>query len=109
MADSTDPGPERPAANDASRRDRDARQRRIGYQMFGIGWATASEVIAGLLVGWFIDWSFGTGPWGLVAGGVAGVVVGMWSLVRQAIRLQGTNPPPKAVPPSAKQIDGGSE
>lgn len=96
-------------AADAARRDRDARQRRIGYQMFGIGWASASEVVAGLIVGWVIDWSFGIGPWGLVTGGVAGVVVGMWSLVRQAISLQGTNPPPKAGRPLADETDRGPQ
>lgn len=70
------------------RRDRDARQKRVGYQMFGIGWMSASEAIAGLLLGWLIDRGLGTAPWGLVGGGVTGVVVGMWTLVRRAMHLQ---------------------
>jgi F0F1-type ATP synthase assembly protein I len=70
--------------------ERDRRERGIGYRMFAIGYMTASEAIAGLLLGAGVDWVFGFGPWGLVVGGIAGVGVGMWSLVRRSLQLQST-------------------
>lgn len=56
--------------------------------MFGIGWMSASEAIAGLALGWLVDRVLGTAPWGLIVGGVTGVAVGMWTLVRRAVQLQ---------------------
>ena len=58
--------------------------------MFAIGYMSASEAVAGLLLGAGVDWAFGCGPWGLVVGGIAGVGVGMWSLVRRSLQLQST-------------------
>ncbi len=58
--------------------------------MFAIGYTSASEAGAGLLLGAGVDWVFGCGPWGLVIGGIAGVGVAMWSLVRRSLKLQAT-------------------
>jgi len=73
---------------ESRRRARDRAERGVGYRMFGIGYTSVSEAIAGLLIGAGVDWAFGTGPWGLVVGGVAGIGVAMWSLVRNGLRLQ---------------------
>ena len=73
-----------------SRSERDRRERGVGYRMFAIGYTSASEAIAGLLIGAGVDWVFGCGPWGLVIGGVVGVAVAMWSLVRRSLQLQAT-------------------
>lgn len=74
------------SARAASERDR--KERGVAYRMFGIGYMSASEAIAGLLLGAGVDWVFGSAPWGLVVGGGIGVLVGMWSLVRRSLQLQ---------------------
>jgi F0F1-type ATP synthase assembly protein I len=55
--------------------------------MAGIGLQTSSEVIAGALLGMAYDWWRGEGSVGLLVGGIAGIVVGMTSLLRAAARL----------------------
>ncbi|HEX6201631.1 MAG TPA: AtpZ/AtpI family protein, partial [Thermoanaerobaculia bacterium] len=42
--------------------------------------------IAGLvLVGWWVDRHFGTGPWGILTGALVGLVGGMTYLVREGL------------------------
>jgi MFS family permease len=54
--------------------------------MLGLGFQVMSEVGAGLLGGWLIarwtGWS-----WALPIGGIAGIVVGITTMVRQAWKL----------------------
>ena len=59
----------------------------MGYRMMGIGLETTSQVAAGVLMGWLIDRWRGQGDWGVIVGGAAGVLVGVYSLVRNAWRL----------------------
>ena len=68
-------------------RARENRERSIGWRMAGIGLQTSSEVIAGALLGMAFDWWRGQGNTGLLVGGIAGIVVGMTSLLRAAAKL----------------------
>ncbi len=70
-------------------RARENRERSIGWRMAGIGLQTSSEVIAGALLGMAFDWWRGQGNTGLLVGGIAGIVVGMTSLLRAAAKLNG--------------------
>ena len=59
---------------------------RIGWRMAGIGMEVASTVAGGALIGWLVDrWRGGT-TW-LLVGSIAGLVVGMWTLVRGTLKL----------------------
>jgi F0F1-type ATP synthase assembly protein I len=60
---------------------------RVGYRMMGIGLETSSQVAAGVLLGWLFDRWRGQGDWGVIVGGASGVLVGIYSLVRNAWRL----------------------
>jgi F0F1-type ATP synthase assembly protein I len=75
---------------DSSRGAERAKERRetgIGMRMAGLGFQTSSEVAAGALLGYLFDWWRGQGTIGLVVGGVLGIVVGMTSLLRGAMRM----------------------
>ena len=63
------------------------RQRSIGWRMAGLGLQTSSEVIAGAILGMGVDWLRGDGHVGLLVGGIVGIVVGMTSLLRGAMKL----------------------
>ena len=60
---------------------------RIGYRMAGIGFEVASEVAAGALIGWGIGHLAGRPDRGVLIGGVAGIAVGMWTLIRGTLKL----------------------
>lgn len=47
----------------------------------------AAQVGAGLLLGWLFDRWRGTDPTGLMVGGIAGIAVGLFSLVKGALKL----------------------
>jgi F0F1-type ATP synthase assembly protein I len=70
--------------------DAAARQRRetsIGWRMAGLGVQTGSEALAGALLGWVVDYYAGTNGMGLLVGGIVGIVVGLFSLVRGSMKL----------------------
>lgn len=69
------------------RREADSIERRVGFQMLGLGWQMSTEVIAGAALGWGVDHFFGTGPKGVMIGALVGVVVAIYSLVRGGLRL----------------------
>ncbi len=52
----------------------------------GVGVELAATVGGACLVGYWIDRRFGTGPWGLVACAVVGVVGGLYNMIRPALR-----------------------
>lgn len=57
------------------------------WRLAGMGWTLASEIIAGVLIGWAVDHFSGrTAPWGVVVGAIAGVTVGMTTFFRSALR-----------------------
>jgi len=55
--------------------------------MSGLGMEVAAQVAAGAMLGWLYDRWRGTGSTGLLVGAVAGIAVGLWSLVRGALKL----------------------
>ena len=55
--------------------------------MMGIGFETVSQVVAGLLIGWLFDHLRGHGDIGILVGGATGSLVGIFSLVRNAWKL----------------------
>lgn len=70
-----------------SKQDRVEGEIRIGWRMGGLGMEVASEVAAGVLLGWGYDKWRGTAPTGLLVGSIAGIVVGLWTLVYGAFKL----------------------
>ena len=55
--------------------------------MLGLGLEVTSQVVAGLAIGWICDWAFGWGSTALVVGALAGVLVGLWTMLLGAIRI----------------------
>lgn len=66
-------------------RARERRETSIGWRMAGIGMQTSSEVIAGALLGWAADRWLGTSPRWTLVGAVAGIAVGLTTLIRGAM------------------------
>ena len=60
---------------------------RVGWRMGGLGMEVSAQVFAGAVLGWLFDRWRGTGPTGLVVGSLAGIVIGLWSLIRGALKL----------------------
>jgi len=60
---------------------------RIGYRMMGVAFQVTSEVAAGAGLGWLFDWYRGGGSIGVIVGGSIGVVVAMWTLIRQGMKV----------------------
>jgi F0F1-type ATP synthase assembly protein I len=59
----------------------------IGWKLAGLGFQVASEVGAGALLGWLVDRWLNSAPTGLLVGAIAGISVGLWSLIRGALKL----------------------
>ncbi len=60
---------------------------RVGWRMGGLGMEVAAQVAAGALLGWLFDRWQGTSPNGLLVGAVIGIAVGMWHLIKGALKL----------------------
>ena len=69
-----------------SRGDPDA-EIRVGWKMGGLGMEVAGQLVAGALLGWLYDRWRGSGTTGLLVGSLVGIVVGLWSLIRGALKL----------------------
>lgn len=69
-----------------SRADLDG-EMRVGWKMGALGMEVAAQVGAGMLLGWLFDRWRGTAPTGLMVGSIIGIVVGLVSLVRGALKL----------------------
>ena len=65
----------------------EAEEVRVGWRMAGIGMQVASEVAAGVILGWLFDYWRGKGNIGVVIGACVGIAVGLWSLVRNSLKL----------------------
>lgn len=60
---------------------------RLLWQMSGLAFQFGTEIIAGVLLGWGFDALFGTRPWGILVGSLAGIAVGTADLTRRAIKI----------------------
>ncbi len=61
---------------------------RIGWRMGGLGMEVAGAVVAGAILGWAFDrLRGGAASTGLLVGSLMGIVVGMWTLIRGALKL----------------------
>jgi len=50
-----------------------------------MGFTLTTEVAAGVLLGWLVDWGFGFTRTFIVVGAVVGVIVGMTGFIRAAL------------------------
>ena len=71
-----------------ARRNRDLKETRIGWKMAALGWEFSSQVVAGVALGWGVDYFFpNMGHWGIIGGAGAGVLVGITTFLRSALKL----------------------
>jgi F0F1-type ATP synthase assembly protein I len=64
--------------------DSAAEQNRM-WRLSAMGFTIATEVAAGTLLGWLIDWYFGFDKTFVVVGAIVGVLVGMSGFIRAAL------------------------
>lgn len=95
-SDSPRPGSSPPSGPTApaGRRDRSAHGSDDEYsaglwRLAGLGMTMTSEILGGALLGWVLDYLFGTKPVLLVVFTVLGVAVGMIGFIRSAIGASG--------------------
>ena len=87
----------------AARRNRDLKETRIGWKMAALGWEFSSQVVAGVALGWGADYLFpNLGHWGIIGGAGAGVLVGITTFLRSALKLNS-----ELEGPSKKPQNGG--
>ena len=55
------------------------------FRLMGMGWTLVTELVAGMLIGWGIDWLFGFDTVFFIVGAVVGLLVGMTSFIRAAL------------------------
>ena len=55
--------------------------------MAGLGMEVSSTFAAGALIGWAYDHFKGTGSNGLLTGAIIGIIVGMWILIKGALKM----------------------
>ena len=60
---------------------------RVGWKMGGLGMEVAAQVVAGAVLGWLYDRWRGTGTTGILVGSLIGIAVGLWSMIRGALKL----------------------
>jgi ATP synthase protein I len=60
---------------------------RLLMKMTGLAFQFGTEIIAGVLLGWGFDKLFGTQPWGVLIGSLAGIAVATLDLLRKAIQM----------------------
>jgi F0F1-type ATP synthase assembly protein I len=104
-----------------SKASAEAEELRLGWRMAGLAFTMSSEVAAGALLGWLIDWLTGApGNRWLLIGALVGIAVGMWSFIKGALRLNrlltqqeraGIKriPPPLPSPPEDEEAENEQE
>ncbi|MHC4989957.1 MAG: AtpZ/AtpI family protein [Planctomycetota bacterium] len=75
------------AAAERTRPRESAQEIRIGWQMAGLGFQVASEVLAGAALGWLFDLWRGTEPTGMLVGSLIGISVGLFTLISKSLQL----------------------
>lgn len=77
----------------AAAREAEASHRDGSKRAESQGWSIAVEFVGAMLVGgllgWFIDRSAGTAPWGLIAMLLLGFATGLRSVLRQQSKFDG--------------------
>ena len=63
-----------------------AQDRNRTWRAMDMGMTLVTEVIAGVLLGWFIDWRTGYERTFIIVGAILGVMVGMTSFIRSALK-----------------------
>ena len=71
----------------------------------GLGAELAGGIAGFVLLGYWLDWYFGIGPTGVVAGGIVGCVGGMVHLIRRAYEMQRRFGRPARPNPGEKKRD----
>lgn len=77
----------------------------VDASLLGIGSQMLSEVAAGVLLGYGLDYLLGTKNRWIVVGSIAGIVVAMMSVFRLALKTQ----PPRRQPPGTRSAGGASQ
>jgi F0F1-type ATP synthase assembly protein I len=80
-------GDRSPGSGSGSSRAETKRVDAIGWRLAGVGGEFASHVVAGVALGWGVDWYFGVSPWGILIGSIAGLAVGALQFVKSSLRL----------------------
>ena len=57
-------------------------------RLFNVGVELVAGVLAGVAVGLFIDWVFGTSPWGLISLFILGSIAGMMNVYRSLTKTK---------------------
>lgn len=73
---------------DEERREREREARGIQFRFAGLAFEFGAGVAGCVLLGYWIDRTFGTANKGVIAGALIGCVGGMYHLTTQAIRVQ---------------------
>jgi F0F1-type ATP synthase assembly protein I len=82
-----DTGTPKAQPENSGRAAAEAEEIRVGWRMAGLGMEVASQVAAGALLGWVFDRWRGQGSTGLLVGAIAGIAVGLLTLIRRSIKL----------------------
>ncbi len=67
------------------KRDATPAERNRLWRLSTMGFTLATEVAAGTLLGWLVDWGFGFDRTFIVVGAIVGVLVGLSSFIRAAL------------------------
>ncbi len=74
-----------------------------GDSNWGLLIGLGSQVLVGTLLGFFVgrwvDKKFGSEPWGMLICTLVGVAAGMYSMIREGMRINRDPPGPKRPPP----------
>ena len=57
------------------------------WRLSGMGFVLLSEVLAGVVLGWLLDWWLGTSPIFLIIGALLGVTIALTNFIRQAMKV----------------------
>jgi len=71
------------------------------WRLAGMGGTLASEILGGALIGWLLDLFFGTKPTLLIVFTMIGLIVGMTTFIRSALKQQARQEMPE--PPLENQ------
>jgi hypothetical protein len=55
------------------------------WRLASTGVELAGAVAGGCLLGYWVDWHFGTGRWGLIIGASLGIIGGLYNMIRKAV------------------------